>query len=166
MRNPSGQIIGIRVRFPSSAKAAVPGSRQGLFIPCGLPIDGPLLICEGPTDTGAALDLGCAVIGRPSCTGGMTMAVTISRGREVVIVGDNDTPGRRGAESLATVLTPYCRTVRTIYPPDGIKDLRQWRRAGMTTKEFCDVVEKVQPRRLVISARRLARSGKEERCGQ
>ncbi len=64
MSDASGQIIGIRVRYPSGVKAAEQGSKQGLFIPAELPTDEALLlICEGPTDTAAALDLGFAAVG-------------------------------------------------------------------------------------------------------
>ena len=57
MSDALGRIIGIRIRYPSGLKAAELGSKQGLFIPAELPAEGLLLVCEGPTDTAAALDL-------------------------------------------------------------------------------------------------------------
>jgi len=71
MSDAEGKVIGLRTRYPSGGKAAEKGSRNGLFIPADLPDDGLLLICEGPSDTAAALDLGFAAIGRANYgTGG------------------------------------------------------------------------------------------------
>jgi hypothetical protein len=132
MQDPTGRIVGIRRRFPSGRKLSVKGGHEGLFIPSALPADGTLLVCEGPTDTAALLDLGFAAIGRPSCAGGTRYLVTLARGREVVIVADADPPGERGAAVLAATLRIYCPLVRTIAPPAGIKDARAWKQAGAT----------------------------------
>jgi hypothetical protein len=67
MSDASGRVVGIRRRFVNGGKASVKGSRTGLSIPLDLTGVGPLLLCEGPTDTGAALDLGFDALGRPSC---------------------------------------------------------------------------------------------------
>lgn len=134
MRSPSGRIVGIRLRKPDGSKLAVRGSQQGLFIPSGLTGSGPLLIAEGPTDTGAALDLGFDAIGRPSCEGclGWTVAFVRERlCRDVVVVSDSDAPGRAGAARLASALCLYA-PVRVIEPPEGVKDLREWKRKGCT----------------------------------
>ena len=63
MSNDFGKIIGIRRRFHTGRKVSVKGSKMGLFIPSDLATDGLLLICEGPTDTAAALDLDFTAIG-------------------------------------------------------------------------------------------------------
>lgn len=57
MRDTSGKVVGIRLRAWSGKKWAVRGGHEGLFAPGGLPADGPLFICEGVTDTAAALDV-------------------------------------------------------------------------------------------------------------
>jgi len=67
MSNDFGKIIGIRRRLPNGRKISLTSSKTGLFIPADLSPEGLLLICEGPTDTAAALDLGFAAIGRPNC---------------------------------------------------------------------------------------------------
>jgi hypothetical protein len=139
MRDGDGNVIGIRLRCADGRKWAVKGSRQGLFIPERLNnCADRLLICEGPTDTAALLDLGFDAIGRPSCNGGnrCVLGLVLSDGRlvprEVVIVADSDEPGQRGAWKLATTLVSYVGRVRIIEPPDGVKDARQWVQSGAT----------------------------------
>lgn len=134
MRSPSGAVIGIRLRRANGSKLSVKGSREGLFIPDGLRWAGTLLVVEGATDTAAALDLGFDAIGRPSCNGGSRWVVDLVRDRrclEVVVIADADGPGRQGATRLALTLAPYAH-VRIVEPPQGIKDLRDWLRAGCT----------------------------------
>ncbi len=145
MRDGRERVIGIRVRG-NKGKWSVPGSHNGLFWPEGVyrGNDSPLMICEGPTDCAALLDLGFAAIGRPSCTGGVEHIVEFLQGRrrEVVIVADHDElkrrpdgstfrPGQEGAARLAQEIKPLVRTVKGIKPPYH-KDVRDWVRAGAT----------------------------------
>lgn len=132
MSDARGEVIGIRRRLPDGRKLAVRGSRQGLFVPSNISSNEVLLTCEGPTDTAAALSLGFAAVGRPSCSGGADLLCEFARGRDVVIVADRDLPGERGASSLAQVLRIYCPSIRMIRPPNGVKDLRAWVRNGAT----------------------------------
>lgn len=147
MYSPELQVIGIRLRSCDGRKWAVGGSRSGLFIPGvadggSLPPQGPILICEGPTDTAAMLDLGFFSIGRPSCIGCEEMIGQLCRRRDVVIVADNDqpkpgpdgrlvSPGREGAHRLATFLHGRVRSIKIIYPLKG-KDARAWLLSGAT----------------------------------
>lgn len=139
MRDGAGAVAGIRLRSESGRKWAVPGSRQGVFVPASPSADGPdiALICEGPTDTAAALSLGYLAIGRPCCLGcEMALIETCRRRsiRRVVIVADNDGPGLEGARKLASsIRCPH----KTIIPP--AKDFRDWVRAG-ATKALVDCV--------------------------
>ena len=132
----AGRIIGIRRRFPNGGKCCVTGSATGLFIPTGLLAAGVLFIAEGPTDCAALLDLGYYVIGRPSCRGGTTYIVQLARNRNVIIVGDADGPGQRGAIQLAPELRPICPSVQIIIPPPDIKDARAWLQAGATPRDI------------------------------
>jgi phage/plasmid primase-like uncharacterized protein len=127
MRDERGHIIGIRRRLRNGRKNSVKGSKNGLFIPAGIENAKQLVICEGPTDCAAALDLGYAAIGRPNCNSRIPMTVAYVRGRPVVIVADHDTPGVRGARKLAEALVRSGSTVRIILPPLVYKDLRQWK---------------------------------------
>ncbi len=141
MSDAQGRIIGIRRRFPNDRKVSLTGSKTGLFIPADLPSEGLLLICEGSTDTAAALDLGFAAIGRPNCNSCVDMTAGFTKGRKVVIIGDNDKPGRTGVEKLAGKLLLHCSSVKVIYPPDETKDLRQWLRVGLTSGQLQQIID-------------------------
>jgi len=130
MRNENKRIIGIRRRLGNGRKLCVTGSQNGLFIPSGLSNDKPLLICEGPTDTAAGLDLGFQAVGRPNCDSKIEMTVKFARGRKVVIICDNDAPGRDGAKKLAKKLIGHCPEVKIICPPVAGMDLREWKLKG------------------------------------
>lgn len=145
MRDVDGEVCGIRLRAESGQKWAVKGSRAGLFLPDGgeLPDQAEeILICEGPTDTAAMLDLGFVTIGRPSCQGLEDQLARLLTRRRVVIVADNDQktrpdgtpyhPGQEGAARLAQALAQGPITsVKIIYPQDA-KDARAWKLAGAT----------------------------------
>ena len=79
------------------------------------------------------------------------MLAKLARSREVVIVADNDPPGRKGAEALASELVLYCPTVRLVYPPESVKDLRQWKAAGLTREQLQSVIEQIKPLHIVIT---------------
>ena len=145
MSNSQDQIIGIRRRFPDGPKVSVTGSKNGLFIPTELSSEGPLLICEGPSDAAAALDLSFSAIGRANCNSKVEMAAIFVSGRDVVIVGDNDDMGRAGAERLSDRLVLCCTDVRIIYPPVGINDLRDWFSFGLTTENLMVIISKTEP---------------------
>ena len=148
MSNEFGKIIGIRQRFLNGSKASVKGSKTGLFIPSDLAGCEPLLITEGPTDCAAALDLEFEAIGRPNCNSKVDMTARFAKGHRAVVIGDNDPPkedgrqpGQEGAEKLAIKLLLYCPSVKIIYPPETIKDLRQWLRVGLTNCELKVILE-------------------------
>ncbi len=155
MRDGDGGVCGIRLRDFEGRKWAVRGSHEGLFYDPGLVIGDDLVVCEGPTDTAAALTLGLRAVGRPSCAGGVAaLAVLVRRLRirEVIIVADRDAPhrrpdgsawypGRDGAEVFAHAIK---RMWRLILPP--AKDLRAWLHAGATRQEFDALVKDAQRR--------------------
>lgn len=148
----NGAIIGIRRRFPNGYKCSVASSRTGLFIPSKLSGNEPLLLAEGPTDTAAALDLGFDAIGRPNCNSKVEMTVKAARGREeIVIIGDNDSAGKNGAEKLAEALVLYYPSVKIIYPPDGTKDLRQWLQAGLKAEKLQAIINNTEPIKIEIN---------------
>jgi len=158
-----GQVVGIRLRLPNGRKLSVKGGKEGLFLPEGLDLGGRLLLCEGPTDCAALLDLGFpAAVGRPSCTGGARHVVDLVRRLsvpEVVIMADNDAPGQRGADSLAAVLVAYCPAVRVMTPPAGIKDARAWKQRGATAADVQAAIDAAPVRRLGIRTKRKAGIG-------
>jgi DNA primase len=134
MRDEQGRVIGVRRRFANGKKVCVAGSRNGLFIPNGLTGRGPLIVCEGPTDCAAALDLGLEAVGRPNCNSKVRMTVRYVGTRPVIIVADNDEAGIAGARILAEALAVRSSRVRIVVPPAGVKDLRDWKGKGLTAR--------------------------------
>lgn len=132
MRNVERRVVGIRLRAPDGSKFAVRGSKDGCFVPASRS-QGPLLFPEGATDAAALLGLGFDVAGRPSCTGALRHCMQFGRGRDCVVVADDDAPGRRGAEQLAASLLPIAVSVKLVVPP--AKDVRDWIRAGATRQD-------------------------------
>ena len=119
-------VSGIRLRSPNGDKYAVKGSKDGYF---GLPIpligkDPQVCICEGPTDTAAMWQLGFTAIGRPSCRGAAKLITSMCDKWHAVIVSDQDSPGRKGAEDLAQQMYRRAKSVKIIEPPH--KDVRAW----------------------------------------
>jgi hypothetical protein len=154
MIDADGNVQGIRLRLPDGRKLAVRGGREGLFIPSDLDLTDRVLVCEGPTDTAALVDLGFAAIGRPSCTGGTKLLVGLverNKPSEVVIVADGDLPGQRGAQGLATVLLAYAAAVRIIAPPAGIKDARAWKLAGAAAADVRAAIDTAPVRKLKVA---------------
>lgn len=135
-----GRLIGVHRRFPDGSKRCITGSKLGLFIPADLTGNGPLLICEGASDTAAALSIRFDAIGLPSAGNGFDHAAEfLSRRqpRHVVIMADLDEgtesqrgdvtwPGIESALKLAERLMEIVPDLHVCLPPDGIKDLRQW----------------------------------------
>ncbi len=124
-----GEIVGIRLRANDGRKWAVRGSKQGIFIANVSP-QPTLFVCEGPTDTAAAVELNLFVVGRPNCCcGGAEIKVFARRHdcRRVVIISDNDKPGLDGARKVGGELKlPFAMYV----PP--AKDVREFVRLGGT----------------------------------
>ncbi len=87
------------------------------------------------------------------CNSKIDMTVEFCKGRsQIIIIGDNDPPkedgrrpGKEGAEKLAGKLLLHCSSVKVVYPPDGIKDLRQWFRAGLTSGKLQQIIEDTKP---------------------
>jgi hypothetical protein len=155
MYGAAGEVRGIRLRGADGRKWSIKGGREGLFLPRDLDASQRLLICEGPTDTAAALDMGCAAVGRPSCSGGLDLLLRLVRERhpaELLIVADGDAPGQRGAAVLARVLAGYVPTIRLVTPP--AKDLRDWLRAGATAADLAKLIAGTAPLTITITLTR------------
>ena len=123
-----GNVVGIRLRN-QRGKFAVRGSKQGIFL-ADVPAQKTLFVCEGPTDTAAAVDLGLFAVGRPNCCCGGPEIRIYARQHDcnrAVIIADNDKPGLDGAKKVGGELKlPFA-----IYVPPA-KDLRDFLRLGGT----------------------------------
>jgi DNA primase len=60
----------------------------------------------------------------------MQTVVLPREARSVVILADNDDPGRRAADALAARLQREGRAARIAYPPAGMKDFKDTLLAG------------------------------------
>ena len=124
-----GNTLGIRLRANDGRNWAVRGSKQGIFI-ANVPPQPWLFVCEGPTDTAAAVELGLFAVGRPNCCcGGADIKIYARRHRcrRVVIISDNDKPGLDGARKVGLeIKLPFA-----VYVPPA-KDLREFVRFGGT----------------------------------
>jgi phage/plasmid primase-like uncharacterized protein len=156
MRDGAGDVIGIRLRCPTTgAKRAITGSRAGLiFCPWSICLGGVerLYIVEGPTDTAAMLSLGVKVVGVPSAGCGADLLVELSRRimpTEIVIVADADGAGVDGAERIADAVL-IVASVRIIQPGDGAKDARAWVVGGADRSMVDGVADAAPVRRLMI----------------
>lgn len=129
MSDGQGNIVGLRLRSEIGHKWAVTGSRSGIFVPQLQPHD-VALICEGITDTAAALSLGFFALGRPSCSSGLPEIKTtcLRLGiRRAIMVADHDPAGLVNLHADAARLG---LPVKTFVPPS--KDLRQLIELGAT----------------------------------
>jgi hypothetical protein len=69
------------------------------------------------------------------------------RNRHVVILPDNDGPGRKHAAAVARALLSVAASVRIVELP-GLPakgDVTDWREAGGTREQFCDIVNAAAP---------------------
>ncbi len=132
MHDGHGEICGIRTRNQDGSKKAIYGSRAGVFLPTVTMPEYEVLICEGPTDSAAAIELDFDPIGRPSCLGQEVHVLDTLRrwGRtRATICADADGPGINGAHRLAEVLRAGRIAIR-IVTPVGHKDLRDLYKSG------------------------------------
>lgn len=142
MHDGDGNTVGIRLRSDSGFKWAVDGSHQGIFTPLKEATT-TAYVCEGPTDTAAALSLGLWAVGRASCSSGLLDIPKVFRRlrvRRAVIISDNDNKdqGQRGAEMLGRQLgIPYCILMLPF------KDLRAFVRAGGTAVQLQDMLNDI-----------------------
>lgn len=109
---------------------------------------GPVIVVEGFSDVCAALDLGFDAVGRPSNLACMDLLADVVRGREVIVVGENDLkpngehPGREGMIAAYQVVGRSSPHVRMVMPPPHIKDLRGWLvKHGLTRERFQEYVD-------------------------
>jgi 5S rRNA maturation endonuclease (ribonuclease M5) len=129
MRDKHGDVCGIQLRYQDGFKQTLRGSRVGYFIP-DMPATTTAIVCEGASDTAAAMSLGFYAIGRYNCAqSGYDLGQYLRRQgvRDVVICADSDAPGIAGAEKLCGELRMHC----CIYTPPA-KDLRCSLEAGIT----------------------------------
>lgn len=104
MHNEQGDVIGIQRQWPNGYKCVVPGTQLGLFIPDSAYTGSELVITEGASDLATALQLGFMGIGKPNALVGNRLVYEYLKRHpayeHILIVGDNDEAGKRGAHEL------------------------------------------------------------------
>ena len=134
------RFLGIRYRHKNGSKFAAKGSKQGLFIPESFTRSRGVVVCEGPTDTAAMLDLGVNAVGRPSCNAGNSLISEMTKSLPVAILSDSDGPGRSGAIQLQKTLKKGgAKSVFVIEPKAG-KDAREWVANGATKNDVMETI--------------------------
>jgi hypothetical protein len=105
----------------------------------------PILICEGEKDVHAAEKHGFIATCNPGGAGKWEDGYTESlRGADVVIVPDNDEPGRKHAELVASNLKGIAKSVRTLKLPIG-KDLYDFFANGGTPEQLIQLIDRAKP---------------------
>jgi hypothetical protein len=111
------------------------------------PLDVPVFVVEGEKDADALAALGLVATTNAQGAGKWKTldpdtAEATFRGRNVVILPDNDTPGRQHAADVAARLAPVAASVKVLnlpgLPPKG--DTSDWLAAGGTAKKLLDLV--------------------------
>ncbi|MFN5662334.1 MAG: DUF3987 domain-containing protein, partial [Planctomyces sp.] len=137
-RNAQGERIGTLTRWDAPAEGqprytAAKGGKRGLIFPAdGLPAYAgtsqrdPILVAEGASDTACLHTFAFTAVGVPMAGQAAGELAVLLRDRHVVLIGDNDTAGRKSVESLCAALIGVCESVRFAFPPDGHKDARSW----------------------------------------
>lgn len=128
MRNGFGELIGVHRRFPDGSKRCVKGSRLGLFLP-SFYAGGPVVLCEGLSDTVVTASLGFYAIGRASAMSCLDhISVWFSQhcrpGESAVVVSDSNDVGQKSSQRIAEIL---CRQgfKSSVLSVEPYKDARQ-----------------------------------------
>lgn len=150
-RGVDGQIVGEAHRFNDGSKRFVRGGRRGLIVDWPLdPYAGsssakPIYVCEGASDTAAALSLGLDAVGIPMTGACADELAQLLKDRHAVVIADCDEAGERGARKVIGALLGTCASVRLILPPEGAKDTREAVVNGATREDFETLTSKQPP---------------------
>lgn len=168
-RGGDGRVVGFSLRAMDGRKGSPSkaiGAKRGLCVPSTIKdATGTILVVEGASDVAAATVLGICAVGRPSCSGGGEALSEMLRGRQPLVVGENDCkefgawPGRDGAERVAQRLANDWETpVSWTLPPGGAKDIRAYLHTqvvvglNLTDSEACKAAGAELIRRLLEAA--------------
>lgn len=157
-RNAQGERIGTLTRWDAPAEGqprytAAKGGKRGLIFPAdGLPAYAgtsprdPVLVAEGASDTACLHTFAFTAVGVPMASQAAGELAVLLRDRHVVLIGDNDTAGRKSIDSLCAALIGVCESVRFAFPPDGHKDARSWvADGGAGDADIARLIEEAQP---------------------
>ncbi len=156
-RNAEGEVIGTAQRFPDGDKGFLKGGKRGLILAwpldryAGTSADSPVLVCEGASDTAAAMTLGFDAVGVPMTGQCGDKLRRLLSGRHVCIVADADKAGEGGTVKLIASLDGAAASVRVVMPPEPHKDLRASAVAGATADELRAMIDGAKPIERVVT---------------
>jgi putative DNA primase/helicase len=116
-----GNITGLLLRHLDGHKTMEKGSKRGLVY--DISGNNSVLVVEGASDVLAAIDIGYSAVGRPSAEDFTEWLVPLLQDKEIIVIGENDEPGRKGMEAVSRI---FGRKVQKCLPPPHFKDLRAW----------------------------------------
>jgi DNA primase len=107
-------------------------------------LDAPIVfLVEGERDVETLRDYG--FVATTNCGGAQSpwlpQYTEALRGREVILVPDNDPPGRARAKTIATALVDVARPLNLLDLPPAVKDITDWFLAGHSERELIVIVE-------------------------
>ena len=144
--NASGEICGMSTRYRDGFKACVSGTTAGVFLPRKKPTRRVWAVAEGATDSATVYELGVSCLGKFNWETPHDIVSDIINNRikpdVVIIVADNDAHGvgLQGAVRLKPRIKCRCEIMTM---PDGIKDIRQFYRGGLTREKFKEAIERL-----------------------
>lgn len=140
-RYPDGRVVHRKPGkdFPQSGNKVSTGA--ALFGSDRIGDAGTVYVCEGEKDCEAIEVLGGAAVCSPMGAGKADHADwTTLRGRNVVVVADNDAPGRKHAVEVVALLSGIAESVKVVTAAEG-KDSADHVAAGHTLDEFIEADE-------------------------
>ena len=172
VRDASGVLRNLRLYKPGAKVRKImswgKGYGKNRLFPARPLHDGPVILCEGESDTLCALSHGLNAItqtGKPNTWDKKQVAVL--RGRDVVIAYDADQPGQRYAAKAADNLTGAAKSIRMLEWPEfmGKLDDGWWPKdSGQDLTDFFVKHEKTAKdfQELVLQAREESQAGQTE----
>jgi hypothetical protein len=127
-------VTGLKVRTHDGMKICAKGSRLGLIMPYAFDPEAPeVWVTEGESDLIAAVGaLRLNAVARPGCTSCTGLLSRLTAGKHLIVLADNDEPGREGAARLAAECH-QAKSATVLAPP--AKDVRDWVRRGATAAD-------------------------------
>lgn len=142
MYDSNRQIIGVKRRNLEGKKWCLRSSQLGVYIPSTFDPEKSVVVCEGESDTAAALSVGLNAIGRASATScGAIIKELVSNAPEVVFVADNDShlppsdPNYMIGLKKSVEIAKKIKSATMIVYNENYKDLRDWVTSGYFSME-------------------------------
>jgi hypothetical protein len=143
MKGSDGKVCGLKLRLDDGRKLCAKGSRLGLILSRRFdPSRRDLVVTEGESDLMVAASMGHNAVARPGCRACVTQIAWMARGKDLLVIADNDPAGLAGARALVDACKARARSARVVVT--ARKDLREWYCNGGTEKELAWLLQSVR----------------------